>query len=108
MQAIIRGKKKLKDAEALKGTTAFTEKVTIVEDLTNARAKLLKYTNNLPQVDFAYAREGSLICKTRNGKFEEVETPDDLFRLRVNDVKFEELYLKPKVGQAWSTLDWEQ
>ena len=91
-QQILRGEKNLKNNTAIRDDDTFLEKVTVVEDLTNAKARLLKFTNDLQQTNFAYAKDGVIICKMRNGKFGRLETPDDLFKRGVDDVRCSDFY----------------
>ena len=86
------GKKRLKDNGNLRTDGTFVDRVSVVEDLTNARVRLLKFVNELGQVDFAYARDSIIIAKMRNGRFEWVESADNLFKLGVVNVKFEDFY----------------
>ena len=57
----MKGRKNLKNKEAIKCDDTFLEKVTESEDLTNARVRLLRHLRELPQTDLAYARDGSVI-----------------------------------------------
>ncbi len=91
-QKIMKGKKNLKNSAAVRDNDTFTDKVTVAEDLTNARARLLKFINEQPQIEFAYARDGIIVSKLRNGRFERVESPDDLFKLGVDNIRYEDFF----------------
>ena len=81
-QAVMKNRRNLKDNAKITGDGRFEDKVTLSEDLTAERHKLLKMCNEHGNVDFAYARDGVIICKRKNGAFARVNSPDDLFKLR--------------------------
>ena len=85
--ALLKNKKKLKENESFKG-------VYMYEDLTPLRARLLRVAKDLPNVKSAFTREGVIHCYLQNGSHMIVESPDDLFRLGLDDINLEELGLQ--------------
>jgi hypothetical protein len=69
----------------LKGNTSY-DKVFINEDLTTLRFKLFHYIKSMDLVKSVTTRDGKMHCQMKNGKKEVVETPDDLFKLGVNNI----------------------
>jgi len=68
------------------------EKVILMEDLTEPRRKLLSLAKKQYSVDFAFAKDGNVVCKMKNGKFQTVKTADDLFQIGVDDVDYRDIY----------------
>ena len=95
-------KNKLKDKDTYRN-------VYINEDLTPLRSKLLQYAKRHDGVDSAYTREGKVICRIRDGSRVTVESPDDLFKLRLTNIDYAALGLSafeyPRAGRKWSTLN---
>jgi hypothetical protein len=86
----------------LKGKANY-ERVFINDDLTPLRARLLGYVKKIPAVEKAYTVDGRIHCHLRSPvglppnqrpKPVIVETPDDLFRLGVTSVDYQELGLQ--------------
>lgn len=75
-------------------------KVFINEDLTSLRAKLLKFTKDLPMVGRAWTSNGKILAarklppgadpKHPSARPVSIESPDDLFKLGVTDLQFED------------------
>ena len=93
-------KKSLKDKERYKG------KVFINDDITTLSSRLLKYVKDLGMVEKAWTYEGKIWCSkkkipgsavSQSDRPICVETPDDLFRLRVNSIDYKVLRLEPLV-----------
>ena len=89
---IMASKKKLKDNQAIKDDERYSDKVMVLEDLTDARLKLLKTVRELPGTDFAFVKDGYIMVRQRTGKFVKIESADDLFHLGLDDVKYENYY----------------
>lgn len=79
------------------------ERVFINDDLTPLRARLLGYVKKIPGVERAFALDGRIHCHLKSPlglapnqrpKPVIVETPDDLFRLGVTSVDYQELGLQ--------------
>ena len=79
---------KQKDNEKITGDGKFEDKVTLSEDLTAVRHKLLKMCNEHENIEFAYARDGVIICKKKSGALGHVDSPDDLFKVEFMDVNY--------------------
>ena len=82
----------LKNNEDVKADPLLTDRVTMYEDLTFARRQLCKTVKELPNVEFFYTRDGALLCKMINGRFQKVENADDLFHLGVNKINYATYY----------------
>ena len=85
-------KKKLKQRQEIKEDVRFEDKVVVFEDLTNPRQKLLKAVWDLPSTDFAFAKEGAILRKEKDGPFTKIENADDLFKLGVLNVTYKDFY----------------
>lgn len=75
--------------KGLKGSAKYG-KVFIQEDLTTMRFKLLRFTKDLECVKTVATREGKIVCFLKNGGKIVVESPDDLFKLGVNNVNYKD------------------
>lgn len=84
--ALLKNKKKLKNSDNFKD-------VYMYEDLTPLRARLLRVMKGLTNVKSAFTRDGVIHCYLQNDSHMIVQSPDDLFRLQVDSVYFEELGL---------------
>ena len=69
-----------------------TDQVTLTEDLTLPRRKLLKTVRELDVVEFAFVKDGAILAKQRRGPFVKVESADDLFHLGVTTQDYEQYY----------------
>lgn len=88
---LIFNKKILHDKDAYKG------KVFINEDLTTLRSRMLGTIRKSEHVNFAYTRDGKILCNLRNDPERKhmvtVETPDDLFKLGFESIDYDKLGL---------------
>lgn len=71
-----------------------TKSVYVNEDLTPLRLKLLYKARSVEGVKAAYTREGIIHCQLHNGDHLTIESPDDLFKLGVDNLDYGELGLK--------------
>ena len=88
--SVMKNKKNLKDI-----TDAALKNVYVNDDLTPLRSKLLHKAKTTPGVERVNStHDGRLVCTMRKGPGETtaktvvIETPDDLFKLGVNDVDY--------------------
>ena len=89
---ILKNKKKLKDNQKIKEDARFGDKVIIMEDVTEARQKLLRIVRETPSVDFAFVQDGVVKCKCRDGRFHRIETADDLYHIGHDDAQYDAVY----------------
>ena len=85
-------KKSLKDNQCVKDNPRLENHVSISEDLTPARRKLLTKVRETERVEFAYVKDGAILAKLRRGPFVRVEDPDDLFKLGIEDVNYRDFF----------------
>jgi len=78
IKQLMMNKKKLKTVSA--NTDA---KVFITEDLTPLRYKLLMIAKHADAVDYAYTRDGRIICSIKGNKIT-IQSPDDLFKVGID------------------------
>ena len=64
----------------------------MTEDLTEPRRKLLRDAKEMPGVEFAYIKDGTILAKQRRGSFIRVETADDFFQLGAADMDYSKYY----------------
>jgi len=88
---IMKGKKQLKNNTKINNSQRY-KKVFINEDLTAPRVKLLKAATDATDVEYAFTRHGAVHCKLRNGKFQVIENPDDLFKIGLDNVVYSDFY----------------
>ena len=62
-------KKILKNNDEVKNNELFADQVTLTEDLTLPRRKLLKTVRELDVVEFAYVKDSAILAKQRGGPF---------------------------------------
>lgn len=67
--------------------------VFIAEDITMLRSKMLHLCKNTPGVKFAVTRKGVIRCRMNDDSLIMVESPDDLFKIGINNINWEELGL---------------
>lgn len=79
-------RKELKNSERYKN-------VYISEDLTQLRFKLFQMIRKLDDVKSAYTRDGKIHCVLKNGGKFIVESPDDLFKLGIDEIDYRRLGL---------------
>ena len=90
---LMAAKKKLKDSQDIKDDRRFSDKVTIFDDLTVPRQKLLRTVRDLPVTDFAFAKDGYILAKKKTSRsFDKLENVDDLFKLGVDNVTYSQFY----------------
>ena len=90
---IMKGKKYLKNSDTARNDDPFTDKESVVDDLTNWRARLPKFAEDLPRADFAYcARDAAVVYTIPSWRLVKMETPGDLFSLEVEAVNYEDFY----------------
>ena len=75
----ISNRRKLKQSEDFKG-------VFISDDLTPLRFKLFQMVRKLEDVKNAHTRDGKTICTLKNGTKAIIESPDDLFKLGIDEI----------------------
>lgn len=90
--AIMANKKTLRQNERIKANNTFEDKVSVYDDLTLPRRKLLKDIKEMENVDFCYTRDGTIICKLNDGTFKHVNSADDLFHLGIQQVDYAKYY----------------
>ena len=66
--------------------------MTIFEDLTVPRQKLLRAVRDLSDTDFAFVKEGSILARRKDGKFIKVDSADDLFHLGGKYIVYKDFY----------------
>lgn len=79
-------RKRLKQSENFKN-------VFITDDLTPLRFKLFQMVRKNEDVKNAHTRDGKIICVLKNGTKAVIESPDDLFKIGVDDVDYRALGL---------------
>ena len=94
---VLANKKKLKDIPALKS-------ISIFEDLTPLRSRLLGLVKSMENVDYAYTVNGKIVACLKqagsaakdkaNQKKVYIESPDDLFKLGVKEIPFDKLNIR--------------
>jgi hypothetical protein len=89
---IMGAKKILKYNDQLKANPKFGEWVSIYEDMTETKRKLMKAVKDNPNVDYCFGRDGVIRCKKKDGTFINIESADDLFHLGFNDIDYSEYY----------------
>ena len=91
-EAVMKGKKKLKANEDDR-----FKHVYVNEDLTVLRAKLFSFARNHPNVKGASTSEGRILCWHKSGSGDNrptlIESPDDLFKLGLDQVDYKEFGL---------------
>ena len=91
-EAVMKGKKKLKANEDDR-----FKHVYVNEDLTVLRAKLFSFARNHPNVKGATTSEGRILCWLKSGSGDNrptlIESPDDLFKLGLDQVDYKEFGL---------------
>lgn len=80
-------KNKLKNKDNYRG-------VYVNEDLTPLRSKFLQYAQPQEGIESAFTREGKEVCRLRDCFKTAVETPDDLFKMRLIYVDYVALGLR--------------
>ena len=91
-QRTIKNRKQLKNNERIRENGKFGDKLTVTENLTAARYKMLKVASEQECVDYAFASDGAIHCKLKNGKFVKLESADDLFKIGMEDVNYADFY----------------
>ena len=89
---MMKNKKKLKDNETITKDPRFQNKVTLLDDLTEPRRKLLRTVQEYQETDYAYIRDGVIVCKLRNGRFYRINSADDLFQIGFSDICYQDIY----------------
>ena len=79
-------RRKLKQSEKFKG-------VFISDDLTPLRFKLFQMVRKHDDVKSAHTRDGKIVCIMKSGTKVILESPDDLFRIGIDEVDFPALGL---------------
>lgn len=59
----------------------FEEKISMYEDLTEARRKLREAARDAPDVAFCYTRDGTIMCRTKNDQWVDVNCCNDLLKV---------------------------
>ena len=90
--AILKNKKNLKDNENIKKIEKVSLKVGVQEDVTEPRRRLLKMASDSPHTEFAFIKDGTILCKTSREGLTRIETADDLWKLGYTDVKYDQIY----------------
>ena len=87
------GKKKgLKDNQDIKDDQRFGDKVLVFEDITIQRQRLLCAVWDLPNVEFAFGKDGYILAKKRQDKFVKIESADDMSHPGVNELDYKDFY----------------
>lgn len=89
---LMKVKKNLKNNAEIRDNGKLEEKVVIMDDLTTGRRKLLKLVKEHGETDYAYTVDGTIVCKTKHGKFLRIETVDDMFHLGTDDWHNNDIY----------------
>ena len=76
----------------LKGKASY-KGVFVNEDLTPLRYAVLMAAKNAPGVKQVTSRNGNISCKMHDDSFKTLRSPDDLFEIGVEDVKYENFRL---------------
>ena len=90
--SIFQNKKKLRENEKIRQDNTFGERVSVYDDLTMARRTLMKDIKEMNNVEFCYSRDGTVICKLRDGSFKHINNADDLFHLGVDNIDYSKYY----------------
>lgn len=90
--AIMTNKKKLRENGKIKADNTFGDRVSVYDDMTMPRRKLMKDIKEMANVEFCYSRDGTIICKLNDGTFKHVNSADDLFLLGVEEVDYGKYY----------------
>lgn len=84
----------IKNRKVLKSLEKYgNNPVYINDDLTTLRSKLFGYVKSLPNVARANVNNGKIFCNILDGTLIIVESPDDLFKLGINDIDYNRLGL---------------
>ena len=84
-ERILMNTRKLKDTDQ--------KNVFIAEDITMLRSKMLNLCKNSPDVKFDVTRKGIIRCRMNDNSVIVVESPDDLFKIGISNINWEELGL---------------
>jgi hypothetical protein len=85
--AVMQNKRRLRDMEMSR--ERWEEKITVYEDLTEARRKLREAARDAPDVSFCYSRDGTIMCKTNDGRWVDVNNYNDLLKVGVQGENLE-------------------
>ena len=91
IKQLMMNKKKLKTVSANTDANVF-----ITEDLTPLRYKLLMIAKHADAVDYAYTRDGRIICGIKGNKIT-IQSPDDLFKVGIDQPDLKALGFGPYV-----------
>ena len=86
--SIMQSKRRLRDVTNMdKGS--WEDKIMIYEDLTDARRKLREVAKDAPDVSFCYSRDGTIVCKTTDGRWVDINNYNDLLKVGVQGENLE-------------------
>ena len=79
----MKNKKRLKDNHRIEASKTFESKLMVLEDVTEARRRLLKIANEHNNTDYAYIGDGAIVARSRGGKLHRIENTDDPCHLQL-------------------------
>ena len=93
-RSLLSHRKKLQNDESVKESIKANEKledtIRVMEDLTEARRRIMNIAKTLPEVEFTFVQHGNIMCKMIGGfkgpKFVKVNNTEALWELGVDVV----------------------